>query len=102
MRAAGVRGGDLVAVVVHVGGLGLATSTWSDGWAVDPDEAAAVVAEVERELAPRWAMWSSATAVALAERGVRLARSWDAVAVHRLLFGGWRADPGRVWARLHG
>ncbi|MBI5088767.1 MAG: DNA polymerase I, partial [Actinobacteria bacterium] len=27
---------------------------------------------------------------------------WDLAAVHRLLVGGWRADPGRVWAYAHG
>src|SRR4051794_3318117 len=32
---------------------------------------------------------------------MRLATCWDLAAVHGLLFGGWRADPGRVWARLH-
>ncbi len=34
--------------------------------------------------------------------GVRLATCWDVAAVHRLLFGGWRADAGYVWACLHG
>ena len=32
--------------------------------------------------------------------GVRIATCWDLAAVHRLLFGGWRADPARVWAQL--
>lgn len=60
------------------------------------------ISEVERELGPRWAMWSQATALDLVRGGVRVQRSWDVAAVHRLLFGGWQADPGRVWARLHG
>jgi DNA polymerase-1 len=33
---------------------------------------------------------------------VRLATCWDITAAHRLLFGGWRADPGWAWARLRG
>ncbi len=37
----------------------------------------------------------------LISAGVRVATCWDIAAVHRLLFGGWRADPARVWARLH-
>ena len=30
-----------------------------------------------------------------------MARAWDLAAVHRLLFGGFGAEPARVWARLH-
>jgi DNA polymerase-1 len=33
---------------------------------------------------------------------VRLSTCWDVAAVHRLLFGGWRADPGFAWAHLRG
>ena len=103
----GVARGSTLALVIAPGpGVGLAW--WGDvGLAgsvafTDDVDAFAVVAAIESELAPRWALWSSATAVALAADGVRLAKSWDAVAVHRLLFGGWRADVGRVWARVHG
>ena len=32
--------------------------------------------------------------------GVRVATAWDVAAVHRLLFGGWRAAPARTWAAL--
>jgi DNA polymerase-1 len=28
--------------------------------------------------------------------------AWDLAVVHRLLFGGWRTDAGRVWAAAHG
>jgi DNA polymerase-1 len=31
---------------------------------------------------------------------LRVARCWDLAAVHRLLFGGRRADPQLVWATL--
>ena len=42
------------------------------------------------------------TAVPLIRAGVRVATCWDISAVHRLLFGGWRSDPTRVWAQLYG
>jgi DNA polymerase-1 len=45
-------------------------------------------------------VWSGETAVTLTAASVRLATCWDVAAVHRLLFGGWRADPGLAWARL--
>ena len=61
-----------------------------------------VVAEIEAELRPRWVMWSGETAFALIAAGVRVATSWDIAAVHRLLFGGWQADPARVWALTRG
>jgi DNA polymerase-1 len=53
-------------------------------------------------LRPRWVTWSGETAARLAAAGVRLATCWDVAAVHRLLFGGWRAEPGVAWASLHG
>jgi DNA polymerase-1 len=33
--------------------------------------------------------------------GLRVATAWDIAAVARLLFGGWRTDPARIWAQLH-
>ena len=101
LRENGVGRGDLVALVVAPGtGLALATA---DGTTctVATDDPAAVVQSVEDALRPRWVMWSNATAVPLVEAGVRVATSWDIAAVHRLLFGGWHADPARVWAQLH-
>src|SRR6516165_9194526 len=99
LRQAGVNRGDLVALVVSPAfELGLAAGDGS--WAV-----AGVAAEVGRadeELRPRWVLWSGQTAARLAAAGVRLATCWDIAAVHRLLFGGWRADPGLAWARLRG
>ena len=61
-----------------------------------------VVAAVEAALRPRWVLWSAKTALILARAGIRVALAWDLAAVHRLLFGGWLADPGRVWAAAHG
>jgi len=81
-------------------GLGLATATAT--WAVPAADAGRVLAELETTVGPRWVMWNNETAAALDRAGVRVARAWDAAAVHRLLFGGWQAEPARVWARLHG
>jgi DNA polymerase-1 len=57
------------------------------------------VARVEAADHPRWVVWDGA--LDLVRAGVRVARSWDVAVVHRLLFGGWRAEPARAWARLH-
>lgn len=61
-----------------------------------------VVRAVDQALRPRWVVWSQDTATVLVAADVRVATAWDLAAVHRLLFGGWRAEPGRIWARLHG
>ena len=66
--------------------------------AVDTDDPARLIERIDQELRPRWAMWSGDTALALVRVGVRVATSWDIAAVHRLLVGGWTADPARVWA----
>ncbi len=62
----------------------------------------ACVLAIDREVRPRWIVWSPDTAAALAAHGVRVATCWDVAAVHRLLTGGWRAEPAKVWASLHG
>jgi DNA polymerase-1 len=47
-------------------------------------------------------IWSQETARRLVADGTRVATCWDVAAVHRMMFGGWRADPGYVWAQLRG
>jgi len=104
LRQAGVQRGDLVALVISPAlGFGLATADSAAGgsWAVVPGTAAEV-GRADEALRPRWVVWSGQTAARLAADGVRLATCWDIAAAHRLLFGGWRADPGLVWARLRG
>jgi DNA polymerase I len=127
LRQAGVGRGELVGLAVAPGvGLGLATASlaWAEtavtnGSAgalgtlvvagmpgVGGAELAAVVGRIDRELRPRWVVWSGDTATTLtaglapAEQA-RLATCWDVAAVHRLLFGGWPAGPALAWARLH-
>jgi DNA polymerase-1 len=100
LTRSGTRRGDLVALVLAQSvGVGLATSEGT--WALGAEDPGPAVQVVEDTLRPRWAMWSNDTAAALARGGVRLATAWDVAAVHRLLFGGWAADPACVWALLH-
>jgi DNA polymerase I len=99
---AGVGRGDLVAVAVAPGvGLGVAAAAGGVSLAVEVEDPAAVVGLVEDAVRPRWVFWSSETALALIHAGVRVATCWDIAAVQRMLVGGWRADPARVWAQLH-
>jgi DNA polymerase-1 len=102
LRQTGVARGDLVGLVVSADcRLGLAVA--GGGWSVRPGaEAVAAIGQADLELRPRWAAWSGQAAAYLTGGGVRLATCWDITAAHRLLFGGWRADPGLAWARLHG
>ncbi|WP_432542817.1 DNA polymerase [Kineococcus sp. SYSU DK002] len=86
-------------LVVVPGGLGLAIPGRS--WPVPTAEPATVLAALEAEFAPRWTWWSAASAVGRAGP-VHLARCHDLAAVHRLLEGGAREDPGAVWAAAHG
>jgi DNA polymerase-1 len=102
LSEAGVRRGDLVALAYAPGvGLGMATASGATSWSYGSEDALVVVGLVEDLLRPRWVWWSNETAVPLISAGVRVATCWDIAAVHRLLFGGWRADPARVWAQLH-
>jgi DNA polymerase-1 len=102
LRQAAVARGDLVGLVVSsAGGLGVATARGA--WPVAPGAGlAAEVGRADEALRPRWAVWSGQTAAYLVADGVRLATCWDITAAHRLLFGGWRADPGWAWARARG
>jgi DNA polymerase I len=56
----------------------------------------------DEKIRPRWVVWSQESARELVARGVRVSTCWDVAAVHRLLFGGWRAEPAYAWACLHG
>jgi DNA polymerase-1 len=100
------------------------TDTFSTGECValafDPDVGAAVVGErggaaswpmpeaierirrLEHDIGPRWVWWGQDTARRLVDADVRPARCWDLDAVHRLVNGGWRSGPARVWATAHG
>ncbi|HEY4378671.1 MAG TPA: DNA polymerase [Acidimicrobiales bacterium] len=101
LAAIGAAPGGLLALVVAPG-VGAAMAGPSGVYSCPGgDQSIDEVRLVEAALGPRWAMWSGDTATALTSAGLRVATSWDIAAVHRILFGGWTADPGRAWARLH-
>ena len=101
LRSAGAARGGLVGVAVRPGsGAGLAVGT--DRFGVADTDVADTIRRVEAELRPRWVWWNQSTAAALIGLDLRPATCWDVAAVHRVLFGGWRAEPARVWAVLHG
>jgi DNA polymerase-1 len=98
---AGAQRGSLVGLAVSpLGAVGLAVG--EARFSLAGDQVAVLLARLDEELRPRWVCWSSGTAAALLAHGVQLATCWDVAAAHRLLHGGWRADPARVWALLHG
>ncbi len=102
LREHGVARGDLVAIAIAPEiGVALVTRHGTVRVPAAVDDPTTVVQHLEEQLRPRWVMWSNATALVLVEAGVRVATSWDIAAVHRLLAGGWRADPARVWAYLN-
>jgi len=98
-----VRGGFLaLSLADERGEPGIGIAEPSGGqWALATGRPAAAVARLEAEFRPRWVWWSQQTPLELARAGVRVATCWDLVAVHRLIFGGWRADPALIWAALH-
>jgi DNA polymerase-1 len=97
LRANRVSAGGLVGVVVEPDG-SVAVAVPNGALATTPEQ----LLLADREIRPRWAVWSQETAQALVAGGARLTTCWDVAAVHRLMSGGWRADPAYTWARLHG
>lgn len=69
---------------------------------VAPGDIAITIERLSAAKAPRWVWWSKDTARSLLDLGVRVAKCWDLVAAHRLINGGWRSDPARIWAVAHG
>lgn len=101
LRHAGIERGGFVALVIR-GGVGLGVAAAGFERAIATDVPAVVVRVVEDELRPRWVTWNNEIAKELIVGGLRIATCWDIAAVHRLLFGGWRAEPARVVALLRG
>lgn len=104
LRGAGVGAGDDVGLALAPGvGVAMAPTTdVSDAWLSSGADPVALVAHVEEALRPRWVAWSGATAATIVGGGARVSTCWDIAAAHRLLAGGWRADPARAWAAVHG
>ena len=63
------------------------------------DEIVREVARMETARHPRWVFWSAqAEADPLVSHGIHLDRCWDIAEAHRVLVGGWAADPALAWA----
>lgn len=63
--------------------------------------AMAVIRRLEQDR-PRWVWWSAAGVLGqLLDADIRPARAWDVAEAHRLLAGGWHAEPGLAWALAH-
>jgi len=102
LRQAGVARGDLVGLAIAPD-LGLGVAAADHAWPMGPRaDVMTAIGRADEVLRPRWVLWSGQTAARLVAWGVRLTTCWDITAAHRLLFGGWRADPGWAWARLRG
>ena len=91
----------LVAVAIAPG-IGLGVSSVERTWSIATSDPIAAFAELDQELAPRWAWWGRETSDQLVARDVTIDRCWDVFTVHRLIFGGWRTSVGHVWAALNG
>ena len=81
-----------------LGGTAAVLATADAEFSVTVADLAATLAAAEAVLRPRWVVWDEATTRALVVSGARLATCWHLAAVHRLLAGGWRAEPARLWA----
>ncbi|MEZ0493904.1 DNA polymerase [Kineococcus sp. TBRC 1896] len=86
-------------LAVVPGGIGLAVP--GQGWAVPTTDPAGLLTALDVEFAPRWTWWSAAAVLGHLPP-VHLARCHDLAAVHRVLDGGSREDPGAVWAAARG
>ncbi|WP_380172715.1 DNA polymerase [Kineococcus sp. DHX-1] len=86
-------------LAVVPGGVGLAVP--QGNWGVPTDDPAGLLRALEVEFAPRWTWWSAASALGRIPP-VHLARCHDLAAVHRVVEGGHREDPGAVWAAAQG
>lgn len=65
------------------------------------DEVLGQVARWETERAPRWGWWRADEVRPVIAAGIAMSRCLDLQATHRLLHGGWAADPPLVWAACH-
>jgi DNA polymerase I len=93
------RAGSPVALAV-VPGVGIGLARGGERWAVAGDPAT-LVRELTEKHRPRWVWWDAAT-TARPLVDVRIGSCWDLAAVHRLIYGGHRADPAVAWAAARG
>ncbi len=101
LRAYGLVRGASVGVGVAAG-IGIGVATVDRSWSLVSEDPVGIAAVLETTFRPRWVWWSADTPELFVAHGLRVATCWDITAVHRLLYGGWRADTAIVWARLRG
>lgn len=65
-------------------------------------EIAAAMRRLEDAGPVRWVAWSARDLGPLVAAGVRVSRVWDCAEVHRLIAGGWQADPQDIWCAALG
>lgn len=94
------RGGSVSLVIAPNVGAALVSEMGSSAF-VAPSDIADTIERLTSEYSPRWVWWSKDTARSLLDLDVRVAKCWDLVAAHRLIHGGWRSDPARMWATAH-
>jgi DNA polymerase I len=102
LRSAAFQRGSFLAISIAPslsGGFALATE--SESWSYNGLDPVVALAAVEDEFRPRWVWWSANTMSPLVDAGLQLSSCWDIDAVNRLLFGGWKREPARIWAALH-
>jgi len=97
---AALPSGSLVAITI--GDESVAVAAPGLDASLDLARAPELIARLERDISPRWVWWSNRTALRIVDWGIRPARCWDLSTCHRLLVGGWRSGPERIWALLHG
>ena len=96
------RAGAIVAVAVTPG---VGAAWMPDGGEVSTagwDDAINRLREIEEDVGPRWLWWSGDIGRTFVANDIRPARCWDLEVIHRLLVGGWRAGPARIWAEAEG
>jgi DNA polymerase I len=101
MSAYGVQSGSFLAVA-FVDRLGIGLAFHDRIWTLASNQASTLIAEIDSVLRPRWVWWSEETPNELVTHGVRVGTCWDIAAVHRLIHGGWKANPAIVWSLATG
>ena len=101
LRRNGRSRGGLIALALPGSCSVVALATPDGSYVLNGPDPVAALRLVEAELRPRWVWWDCRTAEILIRQGLRVATCWDLAGVHRLLFGGWRAEPATIWAVLH-
>jgi DNA polymerase I len=98
-----VERGELIGLAVASDvGAAIVGRSLSQPIVLGPGEMAAGLRQLDDQFRPRWVVWSQQTAATLIRHSTtRLSACWDVAAAHRMLAGGWRAEPARAWALSH-